>query len=421
MYQIIVDSLVRIFNEDAYLNKVISSELEKNQFNDLERRLFTKITYGVVENKILLDFYLQPFIKGKRVKPFMKNVLRVGAYAITFMDIANHFIVSKMVDVMKKKDFSGSKFVNGVLRNYERTPLRSFDKLSEKEYLSVKYSMPLDVIECLEKDLGIQQVEQILIAYQNSPKINSYRINPLVVSDFESCKNTLVSEIPYLSITDDMIFSKQTLIHHPFFINGSIIAQDYSSSLPVRFLNPMPGELILDSCSSPGMKTIQMAGMMKNQGRIIALDIYEHKLNIIKENAIQYQAKIIETKLADASQVVFTECFDKILVDAPCSGLGVIGHKPDLKYHMTKEKIYELAEISYSILTNVSQYLKENGTLVFSTCTITKAENEEVIKKFLSYHPNFVISDAKLIFPSGSSDELVHDGFYICKLIKRGK
>ncbi len=419
MYQAIVDSLVRIFNEDAYLNKIISNELEKSSFSEFEKRLFTKIIYGVVENKILIDYYLQPFVKGIRVKPIIKNVLRVGAYVISFMEMANYYIVSKLVDLVKKTDFKASKFTNAVLRNYERTPLRTLENLNKKEYLSVKYSIPLEIIEILIADYGLTKTQNILKSYLDMPKINSYRFNPLGNTSFDDLKTELMTNFKDITIDDDMIYSKTALINQPFFKNGSIVAQDYSSSLPARFLAPCPGDMVLDSCSAPGMKTIQMAGMMKNKGKIIALDIYEHKLKLINENARKYQAIIIETKLQDATTANFNEQFDKILVDAPCSGLGVIGHKPDLKYHMTKAKIEELADISAKILDNVSKFLRINGILVFSTCTITKKENEQVVAKFIQNHSNFSVMEEKLILPSQSNQIITQDGFYICKLIKK--
>lgn len=415
MYQIIVNSLVKIFNEDAYLNKVISAELEKNNFTDLEKRLFTKITYGVVENKIRIDYYLQPFIKGVRVKPFIKNVLRVGVYVINDMDMANHYIVKTLVDLVKKIDLRSTKFVNGVLRNFERAPRRNYDNLNKKEYLSVKYSMPLELINVLISDYGIKLTEEILSAYTNSTNQNTYRINQLIVKDQEQIKKELLNQDEKMIIKEDMIYTKKSLINTSFFKNGQIIAQDYSSTLPARFLNPKENEIVLDTCSAPGMKTIQMAGMMNNKGQIIALDIYEHKLNLINENCQKYNAKIIKTILQDATTTKFETKFDKILVDVPCSGLGVIAHKPDLKYHMTSKKIEELATISYNILNNVSQFLKPKGILVFSTCTITKRENEGLIKKFLNNHQSFVKLQEEKILPSKDKTQ---DGFYICKLKK---
>lgn len=413
MYYILVTSLVKIFNEGAYLNKVVSNEIENKDFSIYEKKIFTKIIYGVVENKILLDYYLQPFVKGKRIKPFIRNTLRIGAYAITFMELANHFIVDKMVEVVKKQDYNGSKFVNAVLRNYERTKLRTFDGLSKLEYISVYYSIPQELVNYLAKIYN--NLETILEASLKNSNTNSYRINYLKVKE----QNLILSELNNYKYQrlDNMIFSLESLIHTKLFQEGYLIAQDYSSTMPVVTLSPRPNETVLDACSAPGMKTVQMAELMQNKGKIIALDVHEHKIKLIQENASRLGAEIINPILSDASTVNFDNLlFDKILVDAPCSGLGVISHKPDLKYRMTVEKINEIAKLDYEILCNCSKYLKLEGNLVYSTCTITKIENQDVINKFLKEHINFILCSEKMILPG---DNFHHnDGFYICKLKK---
>lgn len=414
MYRILVDTLVKIFNEDAYINNTISNVISTNNFTPYEKKIFTKVVYGVVENKILLDYYLQPFTKGKRVKPFMRNVLRVGAYVITFLNTANHFIVKELVDVVKKVDFNGSKFVNGVLRSYERTPVRSLKELRGNEYLSVKYSLPIDLINYLANDY--KDLEILLENLCKNSEANTYRINGLLTSK-EKVVEILNSDNIAYELKEDVIFTKESLIDSKYFKEGLIIPQDYSSTLPPKLLGPIENETVLDACSAPGSKTIQLVDMMKNKGRVIGVDLYEHKIKLINDNAKKYHADIIETKVFDSSKIVFDFEFDKILCDVPCSGLGVIGHKPDLKYRMTKEKILEIAGISYSILENVSKYLKVNGTLVYSTCTITKIENELQIKKFLKNHQNFEKIEEYSILPDKDN---IQDGFYLCKLRKIG-
>lgn len=410
MYKLIIDTLVKIFNEDAYINTTINNEIKLNNFTNHDKKIYTKVVYGVVENKLLLDYYLQPFIKGKRVKPFMKNALRVGAYVISFMDLANHFIVDKIVDIVKKKDFNGSKFINGVLRNYERTPLRSLDNLKKSEYISIKYSIPLELVEYLLKDYS--NFDSI-VPYLTNPIVkNSYRINGIKtnIKDFVS-----KLDIEY-ELIDDVIFTKESLIDSDLFKEGLIIPQDYSSTIPVRFLDPKENDTVLDACSAPGSKTVQIADYMHNLGKIIALDVHEHKIKLINDNKNKYGARIIDARCMDSSKVSFNHEFDKILVDAPCSGLGVIGHKVDLKYRMTVDKINEIANLSYSILNNVSKYLKSRGILVYSTCTITKIENELLVRKFLKEHPDFVLLEEKKVIPSEMS---YGDGFYICKLQRK--
>ncbi len=413
MYRILVDTLVKIFNEDAYINNTISNVISNNKFTPYEKKIFTKVVYGVVENKLLLDYYLQPYTKGKRVKPFMRNVLRVGAYVITFLNTANHFIVKELVDVVKKVDFNGSKFVNGVLRNYERTPVRSLNDLKGNEYLSIKYSVPVEIVEYLRNDY--KNIEELLQNLCTNSETNTYRINSILVKQEELLKELEDNNISY-DLIDDVIFTKESLIDSKYFKEGLIIPQDYSSTVPARYLNPTPGDILLDACSAPGSKTVQLAGMMNNKGSITALDLYEHKIKLINDNAKKFGVNIINTQVADSSKISFDVMFDKILCDVPCSGLGVIGHKPDLKYRMTKEKILEISNLSYSILDNVSKYLKQGGKLVYSTCTITKIENELQIEKFLKNHPDFEKGKMSLILPNSENQQ---DGFFICELIKK--
>lgn len=413
MYRILVDTLVKIFNEDAYINNTISNVISNNKFTPYEKKIFTKVVYGVVENKLLLDYYLQPYTKGKRVKPFMRNVLRVGAYVITFLNTANHFIVKELVDVVKKVDFNGSKFVNGVLRNYERTPIRSLNGLKGNEYLSIKYSVPVEIVEYLRNDY--KDIEELLKNLCTNSETNTYRINSILVKKEELLKELDNNNINY-NLIDDVIFTKESLIDSKYFKEGLIIPQDYSSTIPARYLDPKPNDIVLDACSAPGSKTIQLAGMMDNKGSVTALDLYEHKIKLINDNANKFGVSIINTKVADSSKVSFDIMFDKILCDVPCSGLGVIGHKPDLKYRMTKEKIKEISLLSYSILDNISKYLKQGGKLVYSTCTITKIENELQIEKFLKNHPDFEKGKMELILPNSENQQ---DGFFICELIKK--
>lgn len=413
IYKIMIDSLIRIFNEDAYLNKIISNIVEDEKYSIHERKLYAKLVYGVVENKILLDYYLQPYTKGNRIKPFVRNALRVGAYAITYLDLANHYVVDKLVETVKKKDFNASKMVNGVLRNYAREERRVLPTQPLNHMLSIKYSIPLDLIDYLLEIYP--DLEKILAGLCHNAKINSYRINYLKVRDLAEIKEKLNSDVLF---EDNMIYSSTSLIQTEIFQKGLIVAQDYSSTLPVEVLDPKPNERCLDACAAPGMKTIQMAEKMKNKGKIIALEIHEHKISLIKENIDRLGATNIEPILEDATKVEFTkdQSFDKILIDAPCSGLGVIGHKPDLKYRMTKLKVREIANLQYQILTNCAKYLKVGGELVYSTCTITKIENSELIRKFIN---NFVEAKYEIItetqiLPDISKKYL--DGFYICKI-----
>ena len=230
-------------------------------------------------------------------------------------------------------------------------------------------------------------------------------------NEIEEYLNNL--NIEYKIIDNDCLLTKESLINTEIFKQGKILPQDYSSIKVSQVVDPKPKQLGLDCCGAPGGKSMHMATIMNNEGSIITGDIHEHKINIIKQNMVRCGVTIVKPQQMDASKVEFKEQFDFILIDAPCSGLGVTTHKPDLKYRMNLEKIKEIKETQLAILNNISKYLKNNCYLTYSTCTINKEENELMIKQFLSNHPEYKIETQISIWPTD-----YNDGFYICKLKK---
>lgn len=404
----ILNSLREILNENGYTNLVVSRTLNQVNWNEHEKKLYTKIVYGVVENKILLDYYLQPLTKGKRIKPFVRNALRIGVYGMDNLNLPKYYLVNEVVDCIKKLDYKASTFVNALLRKYQQLPKRNFDHLSKIESYSIKYSLPQE----LTKMLYQQYQDRIVDFFLNDEEIyNTYRINPLKTT-IEDVKTTLEKDNILYTLEDDMILqTKSNLIHSSLFQQGKIIAQDKSSMMVGKILNPIENDVILDACSAPGSKAMQLASMIDNKGMIIAMDIYPHKIQLIENNIAKMGATCVKTMQADAMNVHFDFLFDKILIDAPCSGLGVLRHKPDLKYQMTLEKIASIKKTQEQILENMSKYVKPNGVLVYSTCTINKEENEDMIQQFLFKHPSFQKEKEIRVFPSSKED-----GFYICRL-----
>ncbi|HHU24220.1 MAG: 16S rRNA (cytosine(967)-C(5))-methyltransferase RsmB [Bacilli bacterium] len=406
-----LQAITRIINEGAYCNIAINEVLQKNQLSDHEKRLFTHIVLGTVENKIRIDYYLAPLIKGKRIKPYLKNTLRMGVYMLDEMRLAPHYVVNALVQMIKKQDFKGSRLVNGVLRTYQQLPKPDLTKLPQKEYLHLKYSFPRDLLNLLMREYP-DQVEAILAEMQK-PTPNYYRINTLKIKPEEVAK-ILQTEKSEFQVLEDCLISQTSLINHALFEEGKIIAQNPSSIKVAKTVNPQPKEAVLDICCGLGTKSMHLAGLMDNQGEIVACDIYPHKLRMVEDSATKLNVKIIQTVLADATVYQFNRLFDHVLVDAPCSGLGVIAHKVDLKYQMTQEKINELIELQKRILENASLFVKCHGTLTYSTCTINKSENEEQIEYFLSNHPDFEKVYEELMMPGSAGD-----GFYICKMIRK--
>lgn len=411
MYQLARDAITRIINEEAYTNLVVSEVIEKHSLTEHERRLFTKIVYGTVEKYLLLDYYLKPYTQGKRLKPYLKNTLRMGVYMLFFMDIANHFVVNELVKMVKKKDYKGSQLVNAIFRSILKQELPSIKASSYLEELSIKYSYPQSLVEEIYKQYP-SDIESILnMDYKQN--YNIYRINTLKISVEEVVEYLNTKSIKYM-IDKTTIWVENSLINDVLFKDGMIIAQDASSQKVGFIANPSPGDRVLDACSAPGGKACHMGTIMNNQGEIVCLDVYDHKIELIKENASIQGISIIKLMVQDSRTYEPIELFDIIVIDAPCSGLGVMDHKVDLKYRMNAESMNGLVNLQKEILENLHKYVKLNGYLVYSTCTINQNENNKQMDEFIKNHPNYEKIYEEQILPNN-----LGDGFYICKLQRK--
>ena len=408
MYKRLATDLVKIFNDNAYLSIVLDNAITELKLSFNDKKVYTKVLYGVVENKMMIDYNLSPLIKGKRVKPFIKNILRIGVYVIDYLNMKDHFIVNELVKIVKKDDYKSAMFVNGVLRNYQRNEKPKIDHLSEVEKLSLELSLPIELTSLLYK----QYKSDIIKFFESKTVYNTYRINTLktkVKHVLEVLDNLGVK----YNINNVTLSTKESLIDSDLFKEGYIIAQDASSIRVAEVVNPSPGSSVLDACSAPGGKSLHMASIMENKGSITSCDVYEHKLNKINDNAKKLGVSIINTLLADATSFDYKQKFDYCLVDVPCSGLGVINHKPDLKYHISIKDIEEINNLQKKIIRHVKDYVKDGGILVYSTCTINKFENEWLIKDFLNEFKEFKKLEEEIILPNE-----LQDGFYICKMRK---
>ena len=408
MYKRLATDLVKIFNDNAYLSIVLDNAITELKLSFNDKKVYTKVLYGVVENKMMIDYNLSPLIKGKRVKPFIKNILRIGVYVIDYLNMKDHFIVNELVKIVKKDDYKSAMFVNGVLRNYQRNEKPKIDHLSEVEKLSLELSLPIELTSLLYK----QYKSDIIKFFESKTVYNTYRINTLktkVKHVLEVLDNLGVT----YNINNVTLSTKESLIDSDLFKEGYIIAQDASSIRVAEVVNPSPGSSVLDACSAPGGKSLHMASIMENKGSITSCDVYEHKLNKINDNAKKLGVSIINTLLADATSFDYKQKFDYCLVDVPCSGLGVINHKPDLKYHISIKDIEEINNLQKKIIRHVKDYVKDGGILVYSTCTINKFENEWLIKDFLNEFTEFKKLEEEIILPNE-----LQDGFYICKMRK---
>lgn len=413
MFRRLIEDVTKVFNEDAFVNLVIKQNI--NNINEEERKVYTKILYGVVENKKWLDFLLKPYVTGRRFKPFFKNALRVGIYAISYMNLANHYVVNKIVDVVKKKDFKCSKAINFILRNYStdnrlENANKELDKLSPLLKECIIYNIDEDILKLIKKDYP-NDYHNIL--KNDEENYNIYRINYLKCENSDVIKYLEENNIEY-KIDEETLITKANLIHTKLFDYAFIIPQDASSIKVAKVLNPPLNVDVLDVCAAPGSKSFHLASIMKNTGSITSCDIYEHKTKLIIEEAPRLGITNIKVQVADASNHNYGKKYDYVLCDVPCSGMGTMKHKGDLKLKLTINKVNEIVDLQKKILDNIVKYISDNGTLVYSTCTINKDENERQIRWFTDKYKEFEIIEEISLLPSS-----FNDGFYICKLIKK--
>lgn len=419
--------LYKIDKEQAYSNIVLNEMIKQNRksLNDRDIGLISEIVYGVTTWRLTLDEIVKKYskIRLKKISPWILNILRIGVYQIIFLDkIPKSAAVNESVNLAKRYGHSSSSnFVNAILRKIEKKDYEDFFQIdNDIERISKTTSMPEWIIKELLKNNNIENVEKICRNSNLKPKI-TIRINNLKITKKELIDKFKEREINYqeASYEDFLILEKVKNIENlDLFKNGFFTIQDISAGLTAKILAPEPGEMVLDACSAPGGKTTYIAELMKNTGNIEAWDIYEHRTKLIEQNANRLGIDIIKTEVKDASvyEEKLVEKFDKILLDVPCLGTGVIKRKPDIKWKRKVEDIYEITKIQQQILENCSKYLKNGGILVYSTCSILKEENENVIYKFLSENTNFEIVESSIINIIPDEEK---DGFFICKLRKK--
>lgn len=427
--EIALKILYKIDKEDAYSNIELNEQIKQNRKNLTEKDigLISEIVYGVTTWKLTLDEIIKKYskIKIKKISPWILNILRMGIYQIIFLDkIPKSAAVNESVNLAKRYGHaSSSNFVNAILRKIEKNDYEKFFKIKDDiERISKTTSMPKWIVEELMKSNDEKEVEQICKNSNIKPKV-TIRVNTLKINKQELIKrlkekNTECKETAE-KLDDFLILEKVKNIENvEEFKQGYFTIQDISAGQTAKILNPQPGELVLDACSAPGGKTTYIAELMKNKGKIEAWDIHEHRTKLVEQNAQRLGINIIETKVKDASlyDENLKEKFDKILLDVPCLGIGVIKRKPDIKWQRKPEDIEKITEIQKKILNNCSKYLKKDGAMVYSTCSILKEENQDVVDEFLKENSGFYIESNEVhnILPNQEKD-----GFFICKIYKK--
>lgn len=438
--EIALKALYKIEKEDAYSNIILNQVLKENKnIDERDVGLISELVYGTITWKLTLDEIIKKYsnIRLKKISIWILNILRMGIYQIIFLDkIPKSAAVNEGVNLAKRYGHkSSSNFVNAILRKVSINDYKELEEIKDdKERISKTTSMPMWIIEELLKQKDIKEVEEICKNSNLKPN-TTIRINNLKTSkkDFEERLKERKFEYLEGSLEDFFILKKVKDIENiDLFKEGFFTVQDEGAGLIVDVLNPKEGECILDACSSPGGKTTYIAEKMKNKGKIEAWDIHEHRVKLVQNTAKRLGINIIQTKTQDATMFNedLVEKFDKILLDVPCLGLGVIKRKPDIKWKRKKEDIEEITKIQKAILNNCSKYLKKNGELVYSTCSILKEENEDIIEDFLrensqlqfckeneKNHEDIIIFEKKDGYINIYQSE-ENDGFFICKLRK---
>lgn len=431
-----VKILNRVLNEGAYSNIIISKELNDVELSDKDKALLTEIVYGVLRRKKTLDIIISNFVKDiKLMDKDILNILRVAVYQMNFLDkIPSYAACNEAVEMAKEISESDSKLVNGILRNYTKNP-DDIEVVGNKidEY-AYKFSFEPWMIRLLIKQYGENVAKKIMSGLNQIPKV-SIRVND-IKADYDDVFEELEKmdyEIEEGVVCPEAISIKggRSIENNPLFKEGKITVQDESAMVIAPLLELEEGMKVIDLCSAPGGKTTHIAEILNNTGEVLAFDIHETKLGLINENCERLGISNVKINLNDATKLnpELIASSDRILIDVPCSGIGIIRKKPEIKWNKKRSDLRNIIPTQRDIMENAWQYLKSGGIMIYSTCTLNKEENEENIEWFLNTHKDCKI---KKIF-IGKQDNLVYnrdgsltimpnenmDGFFVAKLEKQ--
>ncbi|MBE0068318.1 16S rRNA (cytosine(967)-C(5))-methyltransferase RsmB [Thermoanaerobacterium thermosaccharolyticum] len=433
--------LYDVLAKKGYLNIVLNKYLNNNEIEDVDKSFIKEIVFGTIERKYTLDRIIDHYsTKGiKKIDDKVLIILEMGLFQLMYMDkVPDYAAINESVNLAKK--YIGkyaSKFVNAVLRSYLRnTKQIKFSQPDENliEYLSFKYSFPEWIVKRLLNNYDRDATESILESLNGKPEI-SIRLNTLKIDgkNFEKKLNDRGLKYKKGMYNNDAYYiDLKNITNDEIYKDGLIQVQDEGAMIISKVLSPKPGDMVIDVCSAPGGKTTHLSQLMNNKGKIVAFDVYEHKIDLIKRNCRRLGVDNVDAFVFDSTKVnsEYIDKADKVLADVPCSGIGIIRKKPDIKLkNYTKKDFDELNNIQYRILSSSSKYVKKGGYILYSTCTIGKEENINIVDKFLNANKEFKIADIRPFLPQN----LVHfvddkgciqllpnlnntDGFFICKM-----
>nr|WP_314630115.1 16S rRNA (cytosine(967)-C(5))-methyltransferase RsmB [uncultured Mogibacterium sp.] len=413
-------ALRNVYCDNSYSNLAINEALKEYKVSS--QGFVRVMSKGVIRDTILLDYNIDRLAKNgiKGIKKKHLIILRMGMYAMAKMDsVPAYAAVNEAVSLAEKISPTIKGFINGMLRAFERegSIILVPDTDDELRLLSYRYSFPYHLVRFIFKQYGKEAIEGIIKGLYDIPELN-IRVNSFTINrdDLKKClvdRGITVRDNPLAR--NGIIIENGSVVNIPEFKSGMFTVQSTSSLRSVEVLNPKPGDNVLDMCAAPGGKSTAMAEMMNDTGFIMACDIHDHRVRLIKELSKRLGLSSIKTKVMDATLYDESLCerFDKVLADVPCSGLGIIAGKPELKLHVDLNELPSLYEIQYSILKNAFYYLKTGGELLYSTCTINKRENEHIVSRLCDSFENSSIVEYNSILPYNKQV-----GFYYCKIKK---
>ena len=438
--EVAYEVLYEVIEEGAYANIALDKALFSCTLNALDKRFVTELVYGTIKYLRHLDYVLSFYVKRplKITDKAAKLVLEMSAYQLLFMDkVPEHALVNEAVELIKslgKEELAN--FINGTLRSLARNEVNIVwpDKKNKTKYLATYYSFPEWIIDIFMMR-GKAKGAEAICKYFNAPSSLWIRTNTLKTSRdklIEDLAEAGVKTIPSKKTAEGLLLCQGVNLRElKSVVEGEFIVQDESSMLVAHALNPQKEDVILDLCAAPGGKTTHIATLMENGGKIVACDLHQHRLGLIQQNAKRLGVTNITLEQMDASDLpdFWQESFDKVLVDAPCSGLGVLNRRADARMKKHRYQVKELKVLQAKILDEAAKVLKPKGVLLYSTCTMIKEENEKQVEAFLKRHPEFTLDINLPSFwqnttggENGMKQFLPHldgvDGFFIARLVK---
>lgn len=393
-----LDAIYRVLNDHGYANLIMRNE---NELSEADQALASELVYGTIRNVSFLEFQWKDLVQ--HIEPRTAALLDLSVYQLQYLDrIPPYAVINEAVNLANRNQ---KNFVNAVLHKVLKRGMVHPHERDALANRAIELSHPLWLMKLWAAHYGIDTAIRIAEHDQKRPVVYG-RINTL------KCTKEELAKVPGISFVSDYSFLYDAPIARTdFFKSGKVVVQDKASALIPTLLEVAPGMKVLDVCAAPGTKTQEMAMLMKNEGEIIATDLYPDRIHLLNELMRKTGVSIVHAEAADATKANENwqkESFDRILVDAPCSGLGDLSHKPEIRFHVTPEDLDVLASTQQQILNANAGYLKSKGILVYSTCTLNKKENEQQTKKFLQAHPEFTLISEQTIFPYEENT----DGFY---------